>query len=258
MTGEDDTGNPARLPLAERARRGLLASEPELWLWEIMELEFPAATSWQDRKRPDYVGWKKSVEAAIQYGLLGDGPHLERLHESETHHYPDTHWTAGFHSRPKTIHVVGCSDWRIPREPYRTWRATQPNPPAGSIIHLWLGTIPKPANQPQVEPAAPLPQSEPDKPGQGAAAKSAALKELLDEIDKRAAEKGAGFDRHSLPGTKEEFARLLKAHCPVFWDVVTETIKGYLKGECKFQSGVRPEHKKGAAVWALFSEYDLK
>ena len=251
MTGEQDTGNPARLPLAERARRGLLAGESELWLHEIMELEFPAATSFQDKKHPDYAGWKKALEAAIRYGLLGDGPRLVELVKSETHHFPDTHWTAGFHSRPQTIHVVGCSDWRVPREPYRTWRAKQSNIPTGSLIHLWLS----PLSQSEPEP---LPQGEPDNPEQGAAAKRAALAEFLDEIDKRAKEQGESFNRHSLPGTKEEFARLLKAHCPVFLHVVTATIADYLKKECSFQRGARPEYKKGAAVWALFPEHDLK
>lgn len=160
MTGEQDTGNPERLPLAERARRGLLAGESELWLGEIMQLEFPAFTSYEDRQRPDYSGWGKSVEAAIQYGLLGDSPRRVETVKSETHRFLDTRRAYLSGPRERTIHVVGSSDWRIPREPYRTWRATQPNPPAGSIIHLWLGTIPTPAN---------LPQSEPDKPEQGAA-----------------------------------------------------------------------------------------
>lgn len=93
---------------------------------------------------------------------------------------------------------------------------------------------------------------------QGAAAKQAALAQLLDELDKRANEKGVEFDRHSLPGTKEEFSRLLKSHCPVFKHVVTTTVADYLKGKCRFQRGAKTEQGKGAAVWALFPEYDLK
>lgn len=87
MTGEQDTGNPERLPLAERARRGLLAGESELWLGEIMQLEFPAFTSYEDRQRPDYSGWGKSVEAAIQYGLLGDSPRRVETVKSEIHRW---------------------------------------------------------------------------------------------------------------------------------------------------------------------------
>lgn len=159
MTGEQDTGNPEGLPLAERTRRGLLAGESELWLWEIMELEFPAATSFQDKKHPDYTGWEKAIEAAIRYGSLGDGPHLERFSESATYRSPATNW-----KRPKTFHIPGYDCWRIPREPYRTWRATQSNAPTGSLIHLWLSLLS------QSEPE-PLPQGEPDKPEQGAATK---------------------------------------------------------------------------------------
>lgn len=123
--------------------------------------------------------------------------------------------------------------------------------------------IPKPDGwkAPQDEPAssAPtLPQGETDKSESGAAAKQAGLESLLAEIDKRAAEQGAGFDRSSLPGTKEEFARLLKAYCPVFRYVVTVTVADYLKGKCKFQRGAQSEQGKGKAVWALFPEYDLK
>ena len=154
MTGEQDTGNPERLPLAERARRGLLAGESELWLGEIMQLEFPAFTSYEDRQRPDYSGWGKSVEAAIQYGLLGDSPRRVETVKSETHRFLDTRRAYLSGPRERTIHVVGCSDRRVPREPYRTCRATQPNAPTGSLIHLWL---------------SPPPKSEPDKPEQGAA-----------------------------------------------------------------------------------------
>ncbi|QQS53508.1 MAG: hypothetical protein IPM89_11560 [Candidatus Competibacteraceae bacterium] len=157
MTGEQDTGNPEGLPLAERTRRGLLAGESELWLWEIMELEFPAATSFQDKKHPDYIGWEKAIEAAIRYGSLGDGPHLERFSESATYRSPATNW-----KRPKTFHIPGYDCWRIPREPYRTWRATQSNAPTGSLINLWTSLLS------QSEPE-PLPQGEPDKPEQGAA-----------------------------------------------------------------------------------------
>jgi hypothetical protein len=110
---------------------------------------------------------------------------------------------------------------------------------------------------PQGEPA-PLPQGEPDRPEQGAAAKRAALAQLLDELDKRAVEQGAGFDRHSLPGTKKEFGQLLEAHFPLFRNIGMHQIDDYLNGKCQFQRGAKPEQRKGAAVWALFPEHDLK
>ncbi|MBK7984834.1 MAG: hypothetical protein IPP10_12960 [Candidatus Competibacteraceae bacterium] len=138
----------SQLSLAERAKGGLLTSEPELWLNEILELEFPSLTTYEDRQRPERINWKKSVEVAIQYGMLS-GCHLKTTVQSETHHYLDNR-RAYFNSpREKAIHIVGCSDWRIPREPYRTWRATQLHPPVGSIIHLWLGaTLVPPTSKP--------------------------------------------------------------------------------------------------------------
>lgn len=153
---ETSVAAPVSLSLVERARLGLLADESELWLWEIMQLEFPAFTSYEDRQRPDYFGWGKSVEAAIQYGLLGDSPRRVETVKSETHRFLDTRRAYFSGPRERIIHVVGCSDWRVPREPYRTWRATQPNAPTDSLIHLWL---------------SPPPKNEPDKPEQGAAAK---------------------------------------------------------------------------------------
>ena len=89
----------------------------------------------------------------------------------------------------------------------------------------------------------------------GAAEKEAALLALLDEVDHRAAEQGAGFNRDSLPGTKAEFQKLLNAYCPAFKYI---QLGKYAKGKCKFQSGVQPKHGKGAAIWALFPEYCLK
>lgn len=110
---------------------------------------------------------------------------------------------------------------------------------------------------PQGAPA-PLHQGEPDKPDQGAAAKHAALAQLLNELDKRAVEQGAGFDRHSLPGTKDEFAKLLKICCPAFGYIGISQIDAYLNGKCQFQRGAKPKQRKGVAIWALFPEYDLK
>lgn len=86
----------------------------------------------------------------------------------------------------------------------------------------------------------------------------AMLLALLDEVDKRAAEQGAGFNRNALPGTKQEFHRLAIAFNRRAFSKALPTFSDYLKGRCQFQSGVSPEHGKGAAVWALFPEYSLK
>ena len=133
MTDEDDTGNPARLPLAERARRGRLASESTLTMDDILALEFPGA-DYKTRKP-----WRQRIETAIEFGMLPAQP---------------------FNPVPNELGDVvfffGYSTWLIQRNAYRTWRAAQPAPTQGSLIHLWLG-----------EPAAP-PQ-EPDRPDQGEA-----------------------------------------------------------------------------------------
>ncbi len=151
MTGEQDTGNPERLPLAERARRGLLAGESELYIHEIAELEYPNLTDKTERD-----SFERLLHGLVIHGLF-PGCSMRILERSEYRLCP-------------VKNRVTIVAWSVPREPYRTWRATQPNPPASSIIHLWLGTIPTPANLPQSKPASP-PQSEPDKPESGAAAK---------------------------------------------------------------------------------------
>ncbi len=140
------------------------------------------------------------------------------------------------------------SSWRIPREVYRQWRAIQSNRPTSSAIAYWLGT---PAS---IEPASAVTVLD-----ASAAAKHAALESLLAEIDKRAVEQGAGFDRHSLPGTKQEFHRLLNAYHPPFGYMNTQNLADeYLKGKCQFQRGAKPKQGKGKAIWTLFPEYPLK
>ena len=125
------------LPLNERARLGLLVGETELPLWEILRLEFPTKSSQQ---RGEYADWQEAIEAALCDGLLV--------------------------SRPETriTHGETCltGDWLIDRESYRQWRVTQPDLPAGSHIHKWLGATPGP------EPAESIPPAEtslPELPG---------------------------------------------------------------------------------------------
>lgn len=147
----------SQLSLAERAKCGLLYNEFELWLQEIMELEFPALTSYEDRQRLERVNWQKSIEVAIQYGMLS-GCQQQAAVQSQTHYYQDARRAYFSGPRERAIHFVGCGgDWRIPREPYRVWRAIQPNPPTGSIIHLWLGTTVLPAISELIEPPLPAP-----------------------------------------------------------------------------------------------------
>lgn len=198
--------------LAERARRGL-----DLTVASIMDLEFPGIPPHEGQRREDYLRWRRLIEMDIHFEVLP-----VRFETDDDGCLPADEW------------IARCD--------YRTWRATQAQPPIDSRIEaVWL--------------AAP---TEPNRPKPGAAAKQAALAQLLDELDRRAAEHGAGFDRHSLPGTKEEFARLLKSHCPVFRYIGTPRIADYLKGKCQFQPGAQSDHGKGAVIWALFPEHDLK
>lgn len=92
----------------------------------------------------------------------------------------------------------------------------------------------------------------------GAKHKVAALESLLAEIDKRAEEKGAGFNRYSLPGTKKEFQDLLRAYCPDFRYTGLRTLDtDYLKGRAAFQRGTKARLEWGRAIWALFPELGL-
>lgn len=145
--------------------------------------------------------------------------------------------------------------YTVSRESYRAWRAQCPAELLSELTKIakWLGDPPLETSLP--EPARLI--AKPESNG-GAAEKKAALLALLDEVDKRAAEQGAGFNRHRLPGTKPEFCELLKAYYPAFRYIGLPATADYLKGACKFQRGVQPKHGKGAAVWALFPEYHLK
>ena len=152
--------------------------------------------------------------------------------------------------------------YRIDRESYRQWRAQCPKEllSAATQIHKWLGATPA------ITPAESIPPletslSDPARPASvakgGAAEKTAALLALLDEIDKRAAEQGAGFNRHCLPGTKAEFQTLAIAFNRRAFSMALTTFDGYLGGQCQFLRGAK-QHGKGAAIWALFPEYSLK
>jgi hypothetical protein len=221
MNAENSTGNSARLPLHERARQRLLLQEPLLSLDDVAALEHPA----DDAARQALRG---AIQAAIDYG------DLPAVYEQFENQIGDT------------VIFLNAGGWWIAGESYRAWRLTCPASLLSPLsqISKWLGD-----GLPAVESVT----------HGGAAKKTAALLALLAEIDKRAAEQGAGFNRHSLPGTKAEFHELLKAYCLAFRYIGLSATADYLKGECKFQHGVKPEHGKGAAIWALFPEYpDLK
>lgn len=221
----NSTRHPARLSLLELIDRGLLSRKAGLDLDDVLALEHPDDPASQAKLRA-------KIETAIR-----------RRHRL---------------ARPYSIGDCPAG-WVIRRKVYRAWRLT--GCPAdffseSSVIDLWLGATPTAES---ILPAIPsLPEPVAVAHG-GAAEKTAALQSLLAEIDKRAAEQGADFNRHCLPGTKAEFQELLNAYCPAFRYIGLPATADYLKGACKFQRGVKPKQGKGATVWALFPEYpDLK
>lgn len=247
MNTDHDTGPGPKLPLAERAKRGLLALEPELSITELSELECPSPADSAARKafhaalcvECDFGSLTAQKKPYLDYqaplGIQTSGPRDPEFHRN----------LAAFSDSPRRSNAP--TDWGTPlvwvvsRESYRAWRLACPPDLLSPLsqIHKWLGATPA--------------VSLPDEP-----TANRVLLALLDEVDKRAAEQGAGFDRHSLPGTKEEFHVLAKAYNRPVFTRAHSTFSDYLKGHCRFQSGVKPEHGKGAAIWALFPEYSLK
>lgn len=238
MTGKQDTDNQKRLQrhtnFLAQAREGRLSASPTLSSYKIAILRYPSDDSKQ-------MGWHRQLVHDMEQGKLPKPRNTE-------HHR--------FDYGSSCITITG---YHISKRDYREYIILQQlfgcPTPADSLEYCWIGEIP---SIPLISSAPTLPQGEPDRPESGAAAKRAALAQLLNELDKRAAEKGVGFDRHSLPGTKEEFIQLLEIHCPIFRHIATSTVADYLKGECQFQRGAKPDHGKGAAVWTLFPEYNLK
>lgn len=116
MTSNDDTGNPARLPLAERQ---------ELEPWEIARLEFPGVSAARRQ-------WLATLQTAIYYGLLPA--------RVETRQRP------GLICNRDWLRLPPIQDpprdethYFVARDAYRIWRATQPDAPVSSLIHPWLG-----------------------------------------------------------------------------------------------------------------------
>ena len=133
----------------------------------------------------------------------------------------------------------------IQRDHYRQWRAQCQASlfPESSSITAWIGELSPVFVREDVV--------------KGGAKPKPALLALLDEVDKRAAAQGAGFNRHSLPGTRAEFHKLAIAFNRRAFSKALLTFHDYLDGQCQFESSVQSKHGKGAAIWALFPEYHL-
>lgn len=137
MIENDDTGKAEKLPLAERARRGLLLAELELPVEELPFLEHP--TDKAARLRFSYA-----VRAAMDYGDLAVirklvermryGQEIQRVRVSRDAPAQDT--------RKKIV----CTENRryFNREAYRAWRLTCPPDLLSPLsqIEKWLGAMP--------------------------------------------------------------------------------------------------------------------
>lgn len=145
MTGEQDTGNPAWLPLAERARRGLLAGEPGLPLSELVELEYPTGA-------PE--AFRRALRAAIAYGDLEAREREYIKLQPAISGRMEEPWTF----RPRPVRTI---EPFIKRETYRAWRAQCPASLLSPLsqVSKWLGAPALPQGEPE-----PLPQGEPDRP----------------------------------------------------------------------------------------------
>jgi hypothetical protein len=253
MSIEQNTGKPARLSLSERAKQGLLLLEPELALGDLLQLEHhgdPAAR----------MALSRAIKAAIDYGDLATRTVCQPWQRTVLKSVGG--WLDGNPNwdEKRLVNETGATKTvLIDREAYRQWRAQCPANLLSELTQItkWLGATPALAATLPVETSLPEPARPASAKG-GAAEKEAALLALLDEVDKRAAEQGAGFNRDSLPGTKAEFHRLAIAFNYRAFSKALSTFSGYLKGHCRFQPGVNPKDGKGAAVWALFPEYRLK
>lgn len=263
----------------ERAELGL---QNELSVFEIGQLSYPKENTHSKRKQlTDYL--LKAIKGG-QLAAYGDpdgwpvikiswpSDHTEHLYPRCDGHKgsitPDYSQLGGLYRGPKNP-FDPFSDYDRPYEP-PTHRRTQYKGDWCLVTRAdYLAFVESPAahgipfpdswKSSQVEPA-PLSQSKPDPPErQETTKKREALSELLAEIDKRAMEQGAGFNRHSLPGTKQEFHKLLNAYYSQFAYIGTDTLGDeYLKGICQFQRGAKPKQGKGAAIWRLFPEHPLK
>lgn len=140
---ENSTSTQAHLPLAERARQGLLLAEPELPVEELPLLEHP--TDKEARRRFAYA-----VRAAMDYGDLAIVLKPVEMACYEQHEMQRVRVSrdAPVRERPAqdTRKKIVCTENRryFDREAYRAWRLTCPPDLLSpqSQIDKWLGATP--------------------------------------------------------------------------------------------------------------------
>ena len=145
MNVEQNSGKPARLSLTERAKQGVLLSEPDLALDEVLQLEHPG-----DRAARNALS--RAIRAAIQYGdLTATTRQWQR---------PGLLVNRDWLRLPPLQHKpTQCSEHLLEREAYRQWRAQCPTnlllPPPLSKIKKWLGDLARPESIPPVGTSLP-------------------------------------------------------------------------------------------------------
>lgn len=156
MNDGNHTGNAQKLPIAERARQGLLLAEPALLLVDVLALEHPT-----DRAARLALG--AALRAAVNFGDLpvSREQRTAQIQRKESTWRPGD-WTLGNGDPPTRIWTETQSTVveYVTREAYRTWRAQCPKRLLSDLskIHKWLGATPTPVESlPESLPVESLP-----------------------------------------------------------------------------------------------------
>lgn len=79
--------------------------------------------------------------------------------------------------------------------------------------------------------------------------REAALESFLQVVKTTAESKGETFSREKVPGTKDQFKRMIKAHCPELKQLQGATLDDYIeRAGCKFSGGRNP---RATNLWKL-------
>ena len=151
MSIEQNSGKPARLSLAERAKQGLLLSEPGLSLDDIVNLEHPGNLAGRKTLRP-------AIRAAIDYSDLATRTVCRPWQRTVWKSVGG--WLDGNPNwdEKRLVNESGATKTvLIDRETYRAWRNACPVELLSPLsqIHKWLGATPPAESIPPVETSLP-------------------------------------------------------------------------------------------------------
>ena len=137
----DSTRNGGRLSLQERAKQGLLLSEPELSIDDIVNLERPGDIAGRKALRT-------AIRAAIDYGDLTTRNEVRtsRIVRKQSGYWPVGTWLIGAGDPPQkmAVYTSTVKIEFIDREAYRQWRAQCPANLLSRLtqVNKWLGATP--------------------------------------------------------------------------------------------------------------------